>query len=58
MPSATGMAPPERPVPAPRATNGAPCRPQISTAADTSAAVRGSTTASGTARHPVSPSHS
>ena len=29
IPSATGRAPPERPVPAPRATNGMPSRAQI-----------------------------
>ena len=50
MPSATGTAPPERPVPAPRATNGTPCASQARTAATTCSVVAGSTTASGTAR--------
>ena len=58
MPSATGTAPPERPVPAPRATNGAPWVRHTRTAACTSSVVRGRTTASGTARWPVRPSHS
>ena len=58
MPSATGTAPPESPVPAPRATNGAPCARQARTAACTSSVDRGRTTACGTARWPVRPSHS
>ena len=57
-PSATGSAPPERPVPAPRATNGTPCSAHTRTAAATCAASRGSSTSSGTTRYPVSPSHS
>ena len=40
-PSATGSAPPERPVPAPRATNGTWCSWQSRTTACTSAAERG-----------------
>ena len=36
IPSATGSAPPERPVPAPRATNGTPSRAQSRTTACTS----------------------
>ncbi len=58
IPSAIGIAPPERPVPAPRATNGTPWSDAIATAAATSAVVRGSTTACGIARQPVRPSHS
>ena len=50
IPSATGTAPPESPVPAPRATNGTRCRSQAETAATTSAVVPGSATASGCAR--------
>ena len=37
MPSATGSAPPESPVPAPRATKGTPSRAQMRTTACTSA---------------------
>ena len=50
MPSATGTAPPERPVPAPRATNGTPCFSHARTVAITCSLVAGSATASGTAR--------
>ena len=50
MPSAIGIAPPESPVPAPRATNGTPWAAHTRTAATTSAVERGSTTASGIAR--------
>jgi hypothetical protein len=50
IPSATGTDPPERPVPAPRATNGTPWRSQAETAATTSAVLPGSATASGWAR--------
>ena len=58
IPSATGSAPPERPVPAPRATNGIPCSSHEPTAACTSAVDPASTTSAGTTRWPVSPSHS
>ena len=58
IPSAIGTAPPESPVPAPRATNGMPRSWHTRTAACTCAVVRGSTTACGTARWPVRPSHS
>ena len=57
-PSATGSAPPDRPVPAPRATNGTPCSWQSRTTAATCSAVSGRTTSSGIARQPVSASHS
>ena len=53
-----GSAPPESPVPAPRATNGTPCSSQRRTTACTSAVERGSATRAGTTRWPVSPSHS
>ncbi len=57
-PVSLGSAPPERPVPLPRATNGTPaCAQQLTTAA-TSAAELGSTTSAGTARCEVRPSHS
>ena len=58
MPSATGSAPPESPVPAPRATKGMRSSLQIRTTACTSAASAGSATSAGTTRRPVSPSHS
>ena len=47
IPSATGKAPPESPVPAPRATNGMPSRAQIRTTPCTSAVDAGRTTSSG-----------
>ena len=50
-PSATGSAPPERPVPAPRATNGTPCSWQSrTTAGDLLRPCSGRTTSSGIAR--------
>ena len=58
MPSATGSAPPDRPVPAPRATNGMCSRAQTATTADTSSVLTGSTTSAGMTRYPVRPSHS
>ena len=57
-PPAIGVAPPESPVPAPRATNGTPSRWHARTTACTCAVEDGSATSSGTARWPVSPSHS
>ena len=57
-PSATGSAPPESPVPAPRATNGTPRAWQARTTACTCSVVSGRTTSDGTTRCPVSPSHS
>ena len=48
-PPSTGIAPPERPVPAPRGTIGTPCSWQKRATAATSAVVSGSTTASGEA---------
>jgi hypothetical protein len=56
MPSATGTAPPESPVPAPRATKGIPRAAQTRTAAATCRVDVGSTTACGTARCVPSPS--
>ena len=50
IPSATGSAPPERPVPAPRATKGMLCSWQRRTVAATSSAVVGSTTSDGVTR--------
>ena len=58
IPSATGSAPPERPVPAPRATNGIRSSLQIRTTACTSSTLPGSATSAGTTRAPVRPSHS
>ena len=58
MPSATGSAPPERPVPAPRATNGIACAAQARTTACTCSVVSGRQTSPGITRRPVSPSHS
>ena len=43
--SSTGVAPPARPVPLPRATNGRPCRAATRTAAATSSLERGKQTA-------------
>ena len=51
-------APPDSPVPAPRARNGTPCAAQAFTIAATSAVVSGKATASGSARSRVWPSHS
>jgi hypothetical protein len=47
-PSACGRAPPESPVPEPRATNGTPAATQARTVRAHSAASRGSTTSPGT----------
>ena len=57
-PSARGSAPPDRPVPEPRATNGTPARAHAATTAATCSAISGSTTSPGLARCEVSPSHS
>ena len=57
-PLSCGSAPPDRPVPLPRATNGTPARAHSATTAATSAAEPGSTTNAGTHRCEVSPSHS
>ena len=57
-PSDTGRAPPERPVPDPRATNGTPAWWQILTAPWACSAVSGSTTTLGMTRKLASPSHS
>ncbi len=57
-PSWCGSAPPDSPVPLPRATNGTPARAQAATTRATSAAEPGSTTSAGTQRCEVSPSHS
>ena len=57
-PPAIGVAPPESPVPAPRATNGTLSRVHAPTTAWTSSVEPGRTTSSGTARCPVRPSHS
>jgi hypothetical protein len=46
-PSETGSAPPERPVPAPRATHGTPASWQARTTSRTCSAVPGSTAAAG-----------
>ena len=56
--SGPGNAPPESPVPAPRATMVLPCRRAAFTAAATSAVEAGSTAATGRMRVPVRPSHS
>ena len=48
-PPSTGMAPPERPVPAPRGTSGTPCSAQKRASFATSAVSFGRTTASGVA---------
>jgi hypothetical protein len=58
IPSATGSAPPERPVPAPRATNGICASLQIRTTACTSSASAGKATRAGVTRRPVRPSQS
>ena len=57
-PSWCGSAPPDSPVPLPRATNGTPACAHAATIAATSAAEPGSTTSAGTQRCAVSPSHS
>ena len=57
-PSVRGSAPPDRPVPLPRATNGTPARAHSATTTATSAAEPGSTTSAGTHLCEVSPSHS
>ena len=57
-PSARGSAPPDRPVPEPRATNGTLAVAQAVTTAATCSAVVGSTTRPGEHRCAVSPSHS
>ena len=49
-PPRIGTAPPASPVPEPRGTTGTRCRLAIATAAATSSALPGSTTASGSAR--------
>jgi hypothetical protein len=58
MPPATGSAPPESPVPAPRGTMGSPASRASRTQAATSSVEPGSTTISGRMRRPSSPSHS
>ena len=57
-PSACGTAPPDRPVPLPRATKITPAEAHARTTAATCSAVDGSTTRAGVARCDVSPSHS
>ncbi len=57
-PSVRGRAPPDSPVPDPRATNGTRARAHSVTIAATCSAVSGSTTRPGAARCEVSPSHS
>ena len=57
-PSVRGSAPPDSPVPEPRATNGTPARAHSLTTAATCSAVSGSTASAGAARCEVSPSHS
>jgi hypothetical protein len=58
IPSATGVAPPDRPDPAPRATQGTPARWQARTTAWTSSVDPGSTTADGVTAYCRSPSDS
>ena len=53
---ASASAPPDRPVPAPRGTNGTSCAASRRTRATTSSRVPGSTTTSGTRRWTVKPS--
>src|SRR5690606_7873953 len=55
-PSVRGRAPPDSPVPEPRATYGTPCATQVRTTSATCAAVVGRTTTPGTAAWEVSPS--
>jgi hypothetical protein len=57
-PSWCGRAPPDSPVPLPRATNGTPAEAHAATTDATSPADAGSTTSAGTLRCEVSPSHS
>src|SRR5205823_4031096 len=57
-PSACGNAPPDRPVPEPRATKGTRCAAQARTTAAICSADSGSTTRPGTTRYCASPSHS
>ena len=57
-PSRCGSAPPDRLVPAPRATTGTRAAWQMRRIAATCASVSGSTTAAGCSRNSVSPSHS
>jgi hypothetical protein len=57
-PSSTGSAPPDRPEPAPRATNGTPARAHAATTAATSSALPGRTAAAGIAWYWSSPSDS
>ena len=57
-PSECGTAPPDRPVPLPRATKITPASAQARTTAATWSADSGSTTSAGVARCDVSPSHS
>ena len=57
-PSDRGSAPPDSPVPEPRATNGAPAPAQARTTSATCSAVSGSTARRGAVRCEVGPSHS
>ncbi len=57
-PISCGVAPPESPVPAPRATTGTPIRWQIRRIAAACVSVSGSATTMGDALYAVSPSHS
>ena len=57
-PFSNGVAPPERPVPEPRATIGTASRLHTSSTACTSDSVRGSTTSRGMRRNVVRASHS
>ncbi len=57
-PSLRGSAPPDSPVPEPRATNGTPAPAQARTTAAICSARSGSTTSAGAVRCAVSPSHS
>jgi hypothetical protein len=58
IPSATGVAPPDRPEPAPRATHGTPARWHARRTAWTSSVEPGSTTAFGVTAYCSSPSDS
>ena len=57
MPPCTGMAPPLRPVPAPRGTTGTPWRRAIATTCAACAALPGTATTPGSARS-TAPSYS
>ena len=57
-PSSSGSAPPDRPLPEPRATHGTPASWQARTTAATSSPVPGSTAARGTVAYCSSPSDS